>query len=124
MSVDTLRIIVNYPVIPYTRMTQRGRWVQERAIRYLGNQRLLGWHMRLALGDTPIPVFDKDKRLKLDVTFTGAFWRGDTTNYLKAVEDAANGILWNDDRQIDWACGIRKHGPGHEVVIEVGEIQQ
>ena len=33
---------------------------------------------------------------------------GDTTNYLKAVEDALNGIAYEDDRQIQRIVGKKK----------------
>jgi Holliday junction resolvase RusA-like endonuclease len=34
--------------------------------------------------------------------------RGDTTNYLKTVEDALNGIAYEDDRQVQRVVGRKK----------------
>ncbi len=34
--------------------------------------------------------------------------RGDTTNYLKTVEDALNGIAYDDDRQVQRVVGRKK----------------
>lgn len=118
---DTIRLVLDCPVVPYTRMTQRGKWVKEnrQAQRYLENQHLLSWSMRAALGDLDTPVFGKTKRLKADYIISGRYGRADLSNLVKAIEDAANGILWYDDRQIDESHEVRVNANYYETRIEV-----
>lgn len=55
-------------------------------------------------------VFSKDRTV---ITITEleedpSVLRGDTTNYLKTVEDALNGVAYEDDRQVQRVVGKKR----------------
>jgi len=86
--------IIKGRVIPYTRMTQGGKWVKTNAKEYLANQEWLAWELKAQM--TPMP---ERAPLCLKVVFTRAWlFRGDLDNLCKAVLDAAQraGIVPND----------------------------
>lgn len=86
---------------PYVRMTQRGKFVKPAAQRYLNSKAALAWQMRQQMGDRAL--FGKEP-LKVEISFcyaSGADHRRDLDNEVKAVLDAANGVVWEDDRWVD-----------------------
>ena len=89
-------------IIPYTRMTQRGKFVDKRAQQYLASKESLAWAMlqhRQTLDVPPdLVLFDKVPFL-VDISYHAPrLYTFDADNILKAVLDAGNGILWSDDR--------------------------
>lgn len=59
------------------------------------------------------------------------FWadakHGDGSNMVKAIEDAGNGLLWHDDKQIvegSWRSTIDRAYPRVEVVVEVVDARE
>jgi Holliday junction resolvase RusA-like endonuclease len=104
--------------IPYVRMTQRGKWGQ-REQAYIQHQaeisRLLS---ALELGE---PLTG---RLSVEIEFRFSHGsRGDLDNYVKALLDAANGIVWMDDRQIDQLSARRVKYYQDETILCVTVIE-
>jgi Holliday junction resolvase RusA-like endonuclease len=108
-------------VKPYTRMTQHGKWTSPQAQEYLDSQHALGLQLRHQMarygwdtlpGQTPLRVYVCFK-------FPGGFHNCDLSNLLKAVEDAANGIVYLDDRWIDAHVTRRMSGDSFETTFEV-----
>lgn len=60
-----------------------------------------------------------DARYRVTVRFFGAHGNTDSSNVVKLVEDACNGVLYWDDRQVDDTRGIRCHGGEPRVEVEV-----
>ena len=107
---------------PYTRMTQKGKWVDKRAKAYLKSQsRLRGCLMeaKVTQGYTTGPIFERGVPLRVVLLYDWCLNNMDISNLLKAVEDAANGIIWDDDRWIDEVLARRykKGGKGKAVLI-------
>jgi crossover junction endodeoxyribonuclease RusA len=76
-------------------MTQRSKWVNKQAQRYLAYKQHVGWIAKLA----------KIKQLQGDVeVYSVAYLFGkrepDVDNLAKAFLDSLNGIAWVDDRQV------------------------
>lgn len=63
---------------------------------YLAWKEAAGFQIRAEVGQ---PLLDGKLGLLVSVYAKGKL-KGDASNYLKGLEDAANGILWHDDRQI------------------------
>jgi crossover junction endodeoxyribonuclease RusA len=89
-------VIPGHPV-PAARMTRRGRWVKAQARRYLDYREWVQLCCLRAAGARDILA--GPLRIALRFYVEGGS-RGDWDNLAKAVTDAANGILWEDDRQI------------------------
>lgn len=96
---EPLTITLTGKVQPYTRMTQRGKYVSPKAQKYLASQEAMAWQMAQQVSEKP--HFPKEARLSVSIHLHGKYRRGDLDNRQKACLDAAKGILWYDDQQID-----------------------
>ena len=67
-----------------------------------------GWRMDARYTVT-IHVFAPDKR------------RRDLDNVAKSILDGLNGVLWDDDAQVDGLTVVRRDGP-FEVIVEVSYV--
>lgn len=87
--------------VPYVRMTQRGKFVRPEAKRYLASKAWLANQMRAQMAGRP-PLGREPLIVHLEFWYTrGPDHRRDLDNEIKAVLDAGNGIVWEDDRWID-----------------------
>lgn len=67
------------------------------------------------------PVFGPDAQLRLTLHWYRQRKAGDTSNRIKVVEDALNGVVWPDDRQVSELHVFRIDGqrPGRlHILIE------
>ena len=95
---EAITINLPYPIVPYVRMTRRGKFTSEAAQKYLANQDNLKLFMRV---DRMLPP---RMPLAVDISVTvpqSVGHRCDLDNLLKAILDAGRGILYADDRWID-----------------------
>jgi len=88
------------PVVPYTRMTQGSLWT-DRSKRYLASQTALRVQMQAEMALNGWEMYPAKLPLRLRVTFGWCVHTHDLSNLLKACEDAANKVIWADDRWID-----------------------
>jgi hypothetical protein len=126
-----------YPVIPYVRMTQRGKYVSSRAQKYLNSQVAIKEYMRERVGELeskgldlfPYIVEEKLGNLTAEVEYwfpvppRASFTVEinflyhpekehhycDIDNMIKAMMDAGNMILYVDDRWCDGISATRDH---------------
>jgi len=109
--------------VPYVRMTQRGKYVRPRAKRYLASKAFLAYQMKQGMGSAP-PLGRQP--LQVDLLFGyvgGADHRRDIDNEVKAILDAGNNIVWEDDRWIDQLTAVRKHADRDEVTVIVRYLE-
>ena len=99
------------PVVPYVRMTQRSKWVDPQAIRYLEAKHALAQEMLVARVNAKAKLVDREP-FRVAMVFGEVRHNCDLDNQAKAVLDAGNGILWEDDRWCDAVHGIRRTGEG------------
>lgn len=90
-----VRLIIPGRPVPAVRMTQRSKWVNKQAIRYLDYKKQIGWIAKKA----------KIKQIQGAVeVYSVAYLYGkrepDGDNLAKAFLDSLNGIAWVDDRQV------------------------
>lgn len=79
---------------PYVRMTQRSKYVNKSAKEYLASKDALAWAMRAQGGRVPDKTpFEVHLSYHAPDLFTY-----DLDNLVKAVMDAGNKVMWNDDR--------------------------
>jgi len=124
MSIKVVRsatFCVNGKITPYVRMTHRGKH-KARAQEYLASQEAIAWKLKaqaMRLGWDMVP---KDVPLAVGMVFTltSGLYAGDLSNLEKAMEDAANGIVWHDDRYIAYRLpGLKRLGQRNEAVMFV-----
>ncbi len=105
---------------PYVRMTQRGKYVKPEARAYLESQERTGWTLKQRMLErgwemlpkrTPLGVralFQVDRRVHCQ----------DLDNILKALIDAAQGVVFQNDMWIDSIATDRKKSKECRVVVE------
>jgi len=102
---------------PYVRMTRRGKWVKPEAQEYLASKAALALEMRQQMrGAEPFGRYPLGVRIDFRYT-RGVDHRRDLDNEIKAVLDAANGIVYEDDRWVDRITAVRREGIGDDHVI-------
>ena len=88
-------------------MTQRGKFVNKQAQRYLIYKGVVGWHAKVA----GVKMTDQPVAVEIDVYVCGN--PGDWDNYAKAICDGLNGVAYIDDQQVvDGRC--RRHSCQHK----------
>ncbi len=105
---DGYRIILyDQVIVPYTRQTQMSKWKSKAAQRYNKNQKSLTEIFTVIKNIEKIPFYDKSIPLTLSVKYqmlrdkhSNNHKRIDTSNIFKAVEDAMQGIFFENDTQV------------------------
>ncbi|MEW6096233.1 MAG: RusA family crossover junction endodeoxyribonuclease [bacterium] len=98
-----MQIIINIEPCPYVRMTQRGKYVKWNAQKYLGWKVHFGYLLRQYLIQTKYQGEFYSNLLKMSGEIylpIGKYNRVDLSNLVKAIEDACQGILYKNDKQI------------------------
>ena len=102
-----IHMLLAGPVVPYTRMTQGSLWT-DRSRRYLASQAALRLQMQSQMAANGWTMYPARVPLSLRVVFGWCVHTHDLSNLVKAVEDAANKVLWADDRWIDEITATRE----------------
>ncbi len=99
--------ITDQVIVPYTRQTQMSKWKSKAAQRYNKNQKALTEIFTVIKNIEKIPFYDKSIPLTLSVKYqmlrdkhSNNHKRIDTSNIFKAVEDAMQGIFFENDTQV------------------------
>lgn len=109
---------------PYVRMTQRGKWVKPEAQQYLNNQTALMTLIRNQMQWQSAEMYPNGTPLKVIMqvwTHTSQGHKADLDNILKAVMDASQGIVFEDDRWIDEFQVVRHIGEKQHLFMIVTE---
>lgn len=121
-----MRFVVSGSFVPYVRMTRRGMWHSPQAQRYLDSQGYLRMHLAQQMGShgwTEIP-----KKVPLAVTILierqNRLHGADLDNLGKAVLDAAQGIVYADDRYIDRLLVSRRLSDRNRLELTVITLEE
>ena len=102
------------PIIPYTRMTRRGKFTNKRAQEYLANQERLAWQFKeQCTGMLPA----KMPLLMVVIIETPKLHTGDLDNIFKALADSAQGIVFSNDCWIDSISIQRKRAKEYRAQV-------
>ena len=97
-------------------MTRSGKWTNPNAQKYLASQEDIRYQIRQQVN---CEMLDRVPLRMFGVIET-EHHRGDLSNIIKAVEDAAQGTIYKNDLYIDEINFVRKYGRNHAVInIEV-----
>lgn len=101
---------------PYVRMTQRSKYVNPEAKEYLSSKVAMALAFKQQIshpfGRVPLAV-------NISITHAGGFHNRDLDNEIKAIFDACNGVVWEDDRWVDRVTASRKRGEQELIELDV-----
>lgn len=105
---------------PYVRMTRRGKFTDPAAGEYISSQRALAWQYRAQMqaggwsmlpGKTPL-------RCEIKIRMKANLHRSDIDNQAKALIDAAQGIVFDNDLWIDTLTVTRALDSADFAIVE------
>jgi len=99
---------------PYVRMTQKGKHVDPQAQEYLVSKDALQWQMRQQMQQNDWAATRRGIPLGATLIVRPARHDSGLDNIVKAVLDAAQGIVYEDDRWIDYIRSSRGPSQGNE----------
>lgn len=120
---DPITIWIEGKVVPYTRMTQRGKYVKPDAIRYIESQTRLKNAIMLegvskdVLGEYHVP--EKCRFGAVMTFYVASLHHCDLDNLVKAVIDACQKVLFKDDRYCDTIYASRVKSKDHEEGVQI-----
>lgn len=107
-------------VVPYTRMTQGSKWTP-RARRYLDWQGAARLELRAQMATHGWQMIPRGEPLQAWICIRPVSHRRDLDNCIKAVLDAAQGVVFEDDRWIDQITAWQARGETG-VTLGVGRV--
>lgn len=108
---------------PCVRMTRRGKYVSRQAQEYLSSKARLALQMQQQMRDMSMVPGQTPFRVEIEIEEGAGFHHRDLDNEVKAVVDAANGIVWPDDRWMDAVCAHRFRGEESVTTMRVEVIE-
>ena len=107
---------------PYVRMTQAGKWVKREAQQYLASKDALALQFATSMLDRPCIPRGVPLIVDIHITHSGGFHHCDLDNQAKAILDAAQGIVFEDDRWVDRLSCKRERGDADLVQLYVRTV--
>lgn len=119
------------------RMTQRGKFVNKQAIKYLDYKSAIRMLAKMQykgeLIDTPIEVecrfyfsppksYTKTKLKQISSKQMLYTKKPDVDNLFKGVTDSLNGVIYKDDSQIVKATMHKEYSDQDSIVVEINEV--
>lgn len=97
-------------IVPYVRMTQRSKWTDPRAVAYLDSQKSIRWQLQQQMVEHAWEMLPTQTSLGIEMDFDigKQMHKCDWDNMVKAVQDAAQGIVFANDCWIDEAHMYRR----------------
>jgi Holliday junction resolvase RusA-like endonuclease len=104
-------------------MTQRSKWTS-RARRYLDSQHELALAFRVAMSRSGWMMIQRGNPLHVTIIIehAGGFHNRDLDNEVKAILDAAQGVVFEDDRWVDDIEAWRTDGDQERITLIVKEV--
>lgn len=91
-------------VVPMVRMTQRSKWKDPQAKRYLAWKETFGWELKVIMLQQGWEMIPYPVPLHLDIGYSLPVKRTthfDLSNLIKAIEDAAQHIVFENDNSVE-----------------------
>jgi crossover junction endodeoxyribonuclease RusA len=107
-------------IMPYVRMTRKGMWINPRAQEYLASRAALQYQFKTQMRGE---MFDRTPLIVTLIIAEAHIHTHDIDNTLKAVMDAAQGIVYKNDCWVDAVIARRIQGE-EATIFEVKEAQE
>ena len=95
---------------PYVRMTQQSKFVDPEAKAYLASKERLGWELLEQMQANEWELIPRGISLGVSIAISPVRHNQDLDNCIKALLDAAQGIVFEDDRWVDVIIASRHDG--------------
>ena len=106
---------------PYVRMTRRGKFAAPQALEYLASQNALAWQFKEQMRGEPmlqqVPLY-----VRITIGMSCGVHKCDLDNQVKAILDAAQGIVFKNDCWIDMLEASRGLGDNDHTWVTVRAI--
>lgn len=118
------RFTITGHIMPYVRMTYRGKLVNPRAIAYRASQERIGWQLSEQMMEQGWFMLPERTPLlaRLSFRLTERLHCSDIDNQAKAVIDAAQGIVFRNDLWIDKQFEERELAETEYCILELEVI--
>ncbi len=120
-----MEFIINIEGMSQVRMTQRNKYINEKAQQYLAWKKEVGWILKQQFkGKSPfIGSLEISGKFYLSLS---RYNRCDLSNLIKAIEDAGQGILYRNDKQIkkynSWQMIPVREAETKKIIFEVNAL--
>jgi Holliday junction resolvase RusA-like endonuclease len=122
-AAKVLAFTITGRIVPAVRMTRRGKFIKPQAQAYLASKAAIGWQFKeqmaannwKILPRTPLWIWIKQE-------VTRGLHRFDADNALKALMDAAQGIVFHNDCWVDEIMYTRSLGDENVATITILEL--
>jgi len=104
---------------PFVRMTQRSKYVDMQAKAYLASKDRLGWELLKQMAAQGWEMIPRGVPLAVVIVIQPARHTCDLDNQCKGLLDAAQGIVFEDDRWVDTIVASRQNGEDDMVDFRV-----
>lgn len=119
-----MTFVIEGKVKPYVRMTRVGKFCRPEAQEYMDSQAAIARQFRQQMnGNEKLPA-QTPLAVEIRVTMPGGLHRSDADNLTKSLLDAANGIVYPDDRWIDAIRFTRIKGEAYTTVFTVSRLEE
>jgi len=111
--------IIEEPIYPYVRMTQKTKYTSPYAQMYLRNKGVLKFHLQQQMDAGEFSMFEHQP-MGCDLSFNvEQMHKCDLDNLVKAVLDAAQGVVYTNDSWIDSISARRKLADRPRLIFEI-----
>ena len=115
-------------IVPYTRMTQKSKYVNKQAKRYLEWKDDFGWQIKQIMLDNNWEMIPHPIPLHLRVIYQipgSRVTRFDLSNLVKGIEDAIQGIVFENDSAVEQITARREFNHHiHKTYVEVSQLSK
>ena len=118
------QFLIEGKVKPYVRMTRRGKWTNPNAQEYLASQEAIARQLAAQMAQNDWDMLPKQTPLKVEVTTmvpTGLY-KFDIDNIGKALQDAAQGIVFPNDLWVIETRFTKTRGNDYQTLMFVGTV--
>jgi Holliday junction resolvase RusA-like endonuclease len=124
-SDDCLTFRVTGRVKPYVRMTRRGKFTDPQAQEYLASKAAIGYQLKEQMAAADLKMLPAQTPLAVDISvyYKSRMHAHDLDNIIKALLDAMQGIVYQNDCWIDYISALRLAGKVDETIITIREIR-
>jgi len=117
---ERLRFTITGRIIPYVRMTQRGKYVKPEAQRYLASKDAIGLQLRQQMAANGWEMLPRvPLAVRIEIESTDGLHRSDLDNEVKAILDAAQGVVYPNDCWVDRLEAERRKGSRAVATLEL-----